>query len=67
MNESSLRWMQDGETSKDVAEAMGKDLVEQLAQTALQTDGAQVAHAVLLQRILEQRHDHTRLPCSRES
>ena len=52
---------------EDGAEAMSEDLVEQLAQAALQADGPHVAHAALLRGVLEERHDDARLPRSGKS
>ena len=66
IDEPSLSWMQDRKACEDAAEAMSEDLVEQFAQATLQADRTQIAHAMLLECILEQRHNDARLPCSRE-
>ena len=66
MDESALRWMEDGKARKDAAQAMSEDLLEQLAQAALQADGPHVAHVALLQRVLDQRHDDAGLPARGE-
>jgi hypothetical protein len=52
---------------EDLGQPMRQDLVEELAQAALQADRADVGHAALLEWVLHQRYNHARLPRVRET
>ena len=62
--ESALSWVEDRVTSEDVAEPVSEEFVEQLAQTALQADGPNIAHRLLFVLILDERNNDAVLPGS---